>query len=93
VNGQAEQRVVRFRGTVQGVGFRYTTCRIADRYAVTGTVRNCADGSVECVVEGSHKEITAFLAEVQSAMGDYVREMTQDTSPATNAFDGFRIIR
>jgi acylphosphatase len=42
-----QQRTVRFSGMVQGVGFRYTACRIAGRYDVTGYVKNLHDGSVE----------------------------------------------
>ena len=57
-----EQRIVNFFGTVQGVGFRYTTCRTARRYEVTGTVRNLPDGRVECVVEGEATEISDGLA-------------------------------
>lgn len=47
-----ERREVRYRGRVQGVGFRYTARSIAQSYAVTGYVKNVADGSVELVVEG-----------------------------------------
>ncbi len=87
-----EQRRLRFTGQVQGVGFRYTTCQIARGYAVTGTVRNCSDGSVECVVEGTRKEIDAFLADLRGAMADYIREIAQATTDATGAFAAFTVI-
>ena len=43
---------VLFQGHVQGVGFRYATHGLAQRFAVAGYVRNLADGRVELVAEG-----------------------------------------
>ncbi|HEX2498665.1 MAG: acylphosphatase [Actinomycetes bacterium] len=39
-------------GLVQGVFYRDTTRRLADRNGVSGWVRNRADGAVEAVFEG-----------------------------------------
>jgi acylphosphatase len=86
-----EQRTVRFFGRVQGVGFRYTACRTAGGFAVTGTVRNLSDGSVECVVEGEPAEIDAFLAELAERMSGYIDRTTRQTSPASGRFDGFGV--
>ena len=52
----AERRVVHYSGRVQGVGFRYTVRTLATRFAVTGFVRNLADGRVQLVVEGGPGE-------------------------------------
>ncbi|HKY01353.1 MAG TPA: acylphosphatase [Burkholderiales bacterium] len=40
------------RGIVQGVGYRESLCREADRLGIKGWVRNRIDGSVEAVVDG-----------------------------------------
>ena len=89
----AQQRIIIFKGNVQGVGFRYTTCRVAGGYDVTGSVRNCPDGSVECVVEGDAAEIDAFLAEVSEVMGPCIRERTEQTAPASGRFASFGVGR
>ena len=87
----AEQRIVIFKGRVQGVGFRYTACRVAGSFDVTGTVRNCPDGSVACVVEGERAEIDAFLNELSEAMGNYIRQRGEQTAPASGRFNSFGV--
>jgi acylphosphatase len=53
--------VVRYRvlisGHVQGVFFRDTCRRMAERHGVSGWVRNLPDGSVEAVFEGTDGEV------------------------------------
>jgi acylphosphatase len=49
--GLIRRRVV-VRGTVQGVGFRYSLARRAESAGVAGWVRNLPDGAVEAVLEG-----------------------------------------
>ena len=84
-----EQRIVRFTGTVQGVGFRFTACRVAAGFDVTGYVRNCSDGSVECAAEGERSEIDAFLAELEDRMRGCIRGRTQQTAPCSGQFGDF----
>ncbi len=43
---------VRVSGRVQGVGFRYYTCRQGRRRGLTGWVRNEPDGSVLVHIQG-----------------------------------------
>ncbi|GAA1875069.1 acylphosphatase [Myceligenerans crystallogenes] len=50
------------RGRVQGVGFRATAARAAQRLPVAGFVRNAPDGSVEAEVEGDPDAVEAMLA-------------------------------
>jgi acylphosphatase len=73
------------------VGFRYTTCRVAGGYDVTGWVRNVSDGSVECLVEGESAEIDAFLADLAGQMSYYIRGKTQQEAPYTGGHSSFGV--
>jgi len=86
-----EQRTVKFIGNVQGVGFRFTTCRVAGAFDVTGSVRNCVDGSVECIIEGDRDEIAEFLQAIQDRMGHFIRELTEYSAPYTGRFSDFSV--
>jgi acylphosphatase len=48
-------------GRVQGVGFRDALCDEAKKNGVTGWVRNCRDGRVEAVLQGSPAAIEATI--------------------------------
>jgi acylphosphatase len=86
-----ERRVVYFRGHVQGVGFRYTTARVAAGFEVTGYVQNLADGRVRVVAEGASGEIDRFVAEIRAQLAAYIRDIQSDITPATGDFDDFEI--
>ena len=86
-----EQRIVTFFGRVQGVGFRYSACRVAGGYDVAGYVRNCPDGSVECLVEGEEDQVAAFIADLQDAMGRYISRTTQQKRPPTGQYSSFGV--
>lgn len=86
-----QQRIVHFRGTVQGVGFRYTTRQTAQKYDIHGYVKNLPDGRVQCLIEGEADEIDAFLDDLGERMSGYIRETTQQTAPAGGNYHGFQI--
>jgi acylphosphatase len=87
----SQRRKVVFDGDVQGVGFRYTACRTATGFEVTGYVRNLRDGRVECLLEGESDEIDRFLVALTQNMGAYIRHTTQQTSPATGEYRSFGV--
>lgn len=51
-----------FRGTVQGVGFRWQTKQFALELNLRGTVKNLPDGSVEVDAQGSKKALTSLVS-------------------------------
>lgn len=55
------KRVV-IHGHVQGVFFRDTLRRLAERHGVAGWARNRWDGTVEAVFEGSEEDVERLVA-------------------------------
>lgn len=49
-------------GRVQGVGYRYYTLEHARTLNLTGTVCNCADGSVKVTVTGNKSQIEQLFS-------------------------------
>ncbi len=86
-----ERREVYFTGMVQGVGFRYTTLRIAERFRVTGFVQNLPDGRVWAVVEGTALEIDRFLDAIESELGHYITTQEQERSDRVGGLQSFDI--
>ena len=86
-----QRRTVCFSGRVQGVGFRFTAIRIAERYDITGYVRNLHDGKVECVIEGSPDTLDEFITDLSGAMSGYISETTQQLSTYTGALGPFTV--
>ncbi|MBI3316565.1 MAG: acylphosphatase [Candidatus Omnitrophica bacterium] len=82
----------RFSGSVQGVGFRYTTERIAGNFQVTGFVRNLSNGKVEIVAEGEEAALKDFLQAIKnSSMRPFIRETEIAWAQAQNHFTEFGI--
>lgn len=86
-----EQRIVYFSGSVQGVGFRYTACRTAARYNITGYARNLPDGRVECLVEGPDTEIDNFLADLARRMSGYIHSQEHKSAQYSGRYKSFGV--
>jgi acylphosphatase len=48
-------------GRVQGVFYRDSARQVASRLGVSGWIRNCPDGTVESVFEGSHEAVSQLV--------------------------------
>ena len=77
---------IHFTGRVQGVGFRYTTIRIARRYRVAGFVQHLSDGRVRLVAEGETDKVEAFVEDVRQQMSHYITGHTVETTRSTGEF-------
>ena len=52
-------------GRVQGVGYRYFCEQLANRFNITGWVRNRADGCVELEAQGPQDRLDAFVVKLE----------------------------
>jgi acylphosphatase len=81
---------VRYSGRVQGVGFRYTCQRLAERFPIAGHVRNLPSGEVELQAEGEAADVAAFLEAVARQMASCIDgQAVRDLAPA--GIKGFTI--
>ena len=80
------------RGQVQGVGYRFFAQRAAARHQVVGYIRNCADGTVEALVEGPANSVEAFKHDLatgpQWAVVNQVEEISLEP---TGRYSMFRV--
>lgn len=81
---------VYYSGRVQGVGFRYTAQRLAERCPIAGYVRNLGNGDVELLAEGPAEEVQAFLDALARHMAAYIQQ-TRAHDEAPTGLQGFQI--
>ncbi len=85
---EATTRRLVIRGRVQGVWFRESMRREAERLGVSGWVANRLDGSVEAVVQGSPEQVEAITHWARRGPDDaQVTEVT--ATDAAGDFSGF----
>ena len=81
------------KGKVQGVFFRATAKKIADKLNVTGWIKNRKDDNVEAMVTGSQQQLEEFInwckkGPEKAAVEDVIITNQQETS-----FNDFEVIR
>lgn len=83
---------VNISGRVQGVFYRMETKNSAERYGITGWVRNKSDGSVEAIFEGDAESVHVIIEWCKqgpsNARVDHVDIQWRD---ATDEFKDFKI--
>lgn len=75
-----------FYGSVQGVGFRWRASHTAQRYDVTGWVRNLDDGSVEMEAEGTERDINDMIEDLQDHIYGSIDRIVQETIPVRGSY-------
>jgi len=90
------QQPVRIRafinGRVQGVYYRAETQKQAIELALTGWVRNLADGRVEVLAEGDQQSVRQLMAWLrQGPPRSRVDEVEESNETYTGEFDSFSI--
>ncbi len=80
-----------FIGRVQGVGFRFTAHSVANRYGITGFVRNLPDGTVEMLAQGAAEDIDACVGDIKECLVGYIRETRIEEVPTDPRCKEFKI--
>jgi acylphosphatase len=82
---------IRVRGYVQGVGFRWSALREAQKREITGYVMNLSDGSVYIEAEGSLNQLQAFVEWCKRGPGfGFVESVETESCPSVN-YKEFRV--
>ena len=82
-----------FSGAVQGVGFRWTTERLARGLQVCGFVRNLQDGRVEVIATGEPASISRLISCLEDHFGSGISGVLRISRPGVEEFSGFTIRR
>ena len=80
-----------FAGRVQGVGFRFTARRAADRRQLTGYVRNMPDGTVEMLAQGRPEDIDDCIQDLKEYFAGYLKETRIEEIPPNPKHTDFQI--
>ena len=72
---------INFYGEVQGVGFRYVTNLVAEKYGIYGWVRNNKDGSVTLVMEGLDESINEMLNYLKNFFQENIDHLDEIEEP------------
>ncbi len=80
-----------FIGRVHGVGFRFTAFDVANRYGLTGLVRNLPDGTVEMLAQGHPDDIADCIRDIEESFAGYIRETKIEEIPPDPRYKDFKI--
>ena len=79
-------RHVRISGRVQGVFFRAWAQGQARELAISGWIRNCADGSVEAHLDGDEDAVARMIERMRRGPSDArVDELTVEDAASENS--------
>ena len=84
------RRHIVFKGSVQGVGFRWRARNAANLYGCTGWVRNEWDGSVVMEIQGTEKQIDLVLRTIHAGLYIEIQDMDVTTLAVEENERGFK---
>ncbi|MGO9882420.1 MAG: acylphosphatase [Solirubrobacteraceae bacterium] len=85
------RRRLRVHGRVQGVFFRDSTRERAHREGVAGWAKNCADGTVEVVLEGGPSAVARVAAFCERGPRGAHVERVDSSNERSEGLHGFEI--
>lgn len=81
-----------FSGRVQGVGFRATVRRAAQRLSITGTAENLEDGTVKLIVQGDKEQIEQLFKEIREELfPGFIFHVEMEQRPISLNYNQFEI--
>ena len=87
-----ERVSLKISGRVQGVFFRKCACDEANRFKLSGWIRNGVDGTVEVTAEGEKERLEQFIQWCyHGPRGAMVENIQIEHLPATGEFQGFKV--
>jgi acylphosphatase len=79
-------------GNVHGVGFRAETKFLATRLQLKGSVRNCPDGSVEIIAQGTKATLEALISELKKRFkSGHIDDIQLEFYQPRQSYEGFNI--
>lgn len=81
------------KGKVQGVFYRATAKKIADKLKITGWIKNTQQGHVEAIVTGTPEALTEFTNWCKQGPDNAVVSEVIVSHQAEKSFEDFKIIR
>ena len=78
-------------GNVQGVGMRYFIREIAFKHQLNGYVKNLADGSVECIVEGKENHVKDFITSLEKRSPGRITNLVKHESSNLEGYSSFEV--
>jgi acylphosphatase len=91
MQGEPIRRRAIVHGRVQGVFFRDTARQKARELGLSGWVRNCADGTVEAILEGDPHAVQEMLQELRSGPPRAHVNRVDVTEEPPEGLSGFQI--
>ena len=85
------RRRVKAHGRVQGVFFRDSVRREAERRGAAGWARNCSDGTVEAVFEGPAEAVEALVEVCRSGPGHSEVSSLDVAEEPAEGLEGFQV--
>ena len=85
---------IRVRGRVQGVFFRDSAKKFAEKLQITGTVKNENDGGVSLICEGGRSSLEKFVEWCKNGGSSLaeVRDIDVEWEAGKNTYKDFKII-
>lgn len=87
---RSAKRII-FIGQVQGVGFRFTAFNMANRYRLTGLVRNLPNDAVEMIAQGAADDIDNCIRDIEKCFAGYIKEAKTKEIPSDPKYKDFKI--